>query len=318
MINRLEERNEWIIPQNELSLYKREPRSPWLIAPQQVIKIIRKMQTVGPRLGDRIRIHMGIKTAANPVYIVKGIKSSDDPGVSLVEMQNGSIEKIEENLIQYFIRGRDIDAWKFRIGDHIVWTHDHAGKPLSQLPENAREYFSRNDINNILVNRADYSSGQKPWIIFRVSENKLKDKTAWQMIAKELESVYLPAEYDNGKGSKMLIIDHALYFIVTESQQLGYIMSAVLNSTLINAYIAPYVNRTGAAYCQYFAWILALLHIPENISEASELAEISRALHEGGLTDIYRIDGIIGKYYNLLEDEIHEMRKFFNFFKKSK
>jgi len=318
MINRLEDRMEWIIPQHELSLYKRDHKSPWLIAPLQVINNMRKMQIAGPKLGDIIKIHMGIKTSANPIYIIKDIKKTDESGIYAVRTQKGDSIKIEEELVHPFVRGRDVDAWYYKVEDYIIWTHDENGKDRSTLPPYATQYFERQEIKNILLNRSDYFPEQPHWIIFRVSKDKLKDKIAWQKIAKVIESTFLPAVHNDFLGSKMLIADSALYFIVPENPKFGYIITALLNSTLANAYVAPYVNRTGGAYCQYFAWILALLHIPKNIAEASELAEISQEIHEGDSIDIQRIDEIVGKYYDLSQLEMQIMIDYFNFFKKSK
>ncbi len=84
---------------------------------------------------------------------------------------------------------------------------------------------------------------------------------------------YLPSRVEDARlGDRKLIVDHSLYYFESEDQKLSLSLMGILNSTPARVYAASYVNRTGAAYCQYFGWIIALVPIPKEV--------ISRGMNE--------------------------------------
>jgi len=320
MVNRNGEVKNWEFPQVELPLAKSEKRSPWLLGPPPVIQTMRKMQKSGPRLGDILTTSMGIKTAANPIFLVKSFTQTDEPGVLLVETEGKRKIRIETELLRPMVRGRDIDEWHYDVNSYIIWTHDDRnGNVLTQLPQNAKTYFEDGEVKESLVGRDDYSEDQPPWTIFRVSKDKLKDKIAWQKIARVVEAAFLPEKQSNRLGRRKLLVDTSLYFVVPEDEQSGLTLTGLFNSTPSRAYAATFVNRTGAAYCQYFAWIVGLIPIPDQGIRkfTKEVARISREISKKPEIKeemSRRLDEMVGAAYGLTSTELLAMQDFLGFF----
>ena len=321
-MNRLEERLSWDIEQQELPLYKNDSASPWLIAPPKIILAMRKMQNAGQRLGDTLSINMGIKTAANNIFLVDMFEATDIPDVVLVTTERGEKVRIERELLRPLVKGENIDAWRYEVENYIIWTHDDNGsvRERGQLPPYAEEYFDRDDIKKTLLHRSDYKEGQPPWVIFRVSKDKLEDKVAWQKISKAVEATYLPSEHEDASlGFRKLIADSSLYFISVKNRKLGYALAGILNSTPVRTYAATYVNRTGAAYCQYFAWVIGLIPVPNKVIEKHATKVVSKKLHRKAGEDVRalrKLDEIAAKLYGLTKNELRIMCKFLSFFTK--
>ena len=321
MVNRLEEWLSWEIEQEELPLYKGDPASPWLMAPPKVVLAMRKMQKAGPRLGDVFSVNMGVKTAANNIFFVKRFEVIDVPNIFLVTTEGGEKVRIEKELLRPLVRGKDVDAWHYRVEDYIIWTHDDVkGDVREELPPYANEYFQNESVKRILSRRDDYRRGQPLWIIFRVSRDKLRDKIAWQDIEKTIKAVYLPSEVtDKVLGRKKLIVDNTVYFVVVEDKRLAYALAAILNSTPVRTYVAAYVMRTGAAYCHYKGWYMGVIPIPTPMRtlEHQELIQLSKRLHEIAGKDaeaLSRLDEVVTGLYGLSKEELETMKEFLEFF----
>jgi len=117
------------IVQEDLPLYSgtsypNKDRSPWVLAPPEVISTLRKVVSSNPRLGDLYEVMMGVKTSLNEGYI--GSIDSCDPGRKLVRLrlEKGTIVEVEEHLVNPVIRGEDIDAFNFKWDEYIVFPHD--------------------------------------------------------------------------------------------------------------------------------------------------------------------------------------------------
>jgi len=317
MINRLEERKKWEVEQENLPLKKGDPASPWLMAPPNIIKAMRKMQEGSDRLGDIVSVNMGVKTAANDIFFIKDFQPTDTPNVVLAETEGGDKVRIEIELLRPQVRGKDIDAWTYKVEDYIIWTHDdETGDVLTNLPPLALRYFENK--RDRLQSRDDYKKGQPIWIIFRVSKEKLKEKVAWQELSKTIGAVYLPAYHkDERIGIKKLIANQTVYFV--KGEELGIALAGLLNSTPVRTYTASYVTRTGAAYCHFIAWVIGLIPVPEKVVglHAKELEEISRRLHKVKGQDeelLEKLDEESAKLYGLSMEELSAMKEFLEFF----
>jgi len=331
MQNRAGDRQAWEQKQGQLPLYVEDFASPWIIAPPNCINALRKMQLKGVRLGDNPGVNRGIMTSANEFFVVKRFEETDDPDVLLVETERGDTFRIEKELLRPFFRGRDLDPWNYRVQDYIIWTHDDlTGRVLEKLPHYANEYFAETKVKDdltgrekslkeILEGRDDYKKGQPPHMIFRVSADKLRDKVAWQMIAKTIEAACLPSDYqDKFLGSRKLIVDHAVYFLNVQEGNAAKRAAAFLNSTPARVYASAYVNRTGAEYCQFFAWIVGLIPAPLGITDSSEtyIIELAEELKMANAKDeaLAKLDKIVASLYGLSDEDTESMRAFHEFF----
>ncbi len=121
--NTVGDHKDFQIEQTELSLNRDDCKSPWILAPKQVIDVFRKLQRKGDRLGDVYEIMRGVMTSANELFIIKEVLDCKN-GIVRVKLENDDTVDIEEWLIHPMIRGEDIDPFTYKINNYIIFTHD--------------------------------------------------------------------------------------------------------------------------------------------------------------------------------------------------
>mgnify|MGYP001626390298 CR=1 FL=1 len=324
LVNRVGQRWTYDLPQSELPLFRDDSQSPWLMAPPDAIAAFRRMQEDNPLLGELVKPHMGVKTAANKLFIVRRVEPSDDPNEVVVEMESGELVRIERSLLRPLLRGENIQAWRFDVCDWILWTHDDAtGEVLKNLPPRAKRYFESHA--DELRRRSDYRSSQPIWTIFRVSPEKLGDKVAWQRISDRMDAVYVPRLYE---GQELICLDSA-YFIPTKTREIGLAIAAWLNSLPMRTYMMAYSERLRGSYFQHHAWVVACLPVPRPLLRLWEgkkrdlrlvrrMIEISESMHENPeRSDAEKLEGelahIVAELYGLTDDEFEALRRYWEF-----
>ena len=116
--------------QEDLPLHINDGKSPWVIAPPQIIQILRKIQASGSRLGDIYQVMRGVVTGRNQLYIVSEVRKCVG-GVAEVVLEDGSTILIEEFLIHPMVRGEDVDPFSYTVNYYIIFPHNPATmKPL--------------------------------------------------------------------------------------------------------------------------------------------------------------------------------------------
>ncbi|MCP8320024.1 MAG: N-6 DNA methylase [archaeon] len=312
-------RLEWKTNQMNLPLILGDIESPWSIAPPYIIRLFRTMQRGNPRLGDGYPIRMGVKTSANDIYLVTDFIPTATRGV--VTVTNGKREKknLEEGLLRPVIRGEDIGAWNYKVSGYIIWTHDDAGKVRSKLPPNASKYFSSYESD--LLKRDDYKKGQPIWVIFRVSEEKLKTKVAWGELSRTMETVIVPEFFNDERlGKKKLIAIQTVYFVAADNADLSYAFSALFNSTPVRAFITSFAERARGRYFRHISWTVGLIPLPiamveEGIKDPGiqDIIRLSKKMHEckgEGVALADELDKAVARLYGLSDEEVTELRIF--------
>jgi len=122
VFNTIGAKKSFELSQNELPLDKNDLKSPWILAPSNIIKIWRKVSRNSSRLGDVYEIFMGIKTGADELYIVELI--GYEHNLAKVKFKNGKIKLIEKQLLHPVVRGKNIDPYTFGYNEYIIFTHD--------------------------------------------------------------------------------------------------------------------------------------------------------------------------------------------------
>lgn len=123
IVNTAGNSKDFYMSQEELSLEPRNRKSPWIMAPPQVVSVLRKIQRKSGRLGDIYEIFMGVKTSADELYVVKDILGCSGNNVRVV-LGNRTQVEVEANLLHPFVRGRDVDPFRFSFEDYIIFPHD--------------------------------------------------------------------------------------------------------------------------------------------------------------------------------------------------
>lgn len=319
MENRRGKKGTWELMQKELPLYEDQFRSPWLIAPQEIVTIVRKMQKTGPKLGNAVDVKVGIYTNANPTFFVKNIGPTDEPDVALVETTGKVKARMEKEILRPLLRGRNVSSWRYEVVDHILWTHDDRGQFLATLPPLAKRYFKSQESK--LKDRQRYtiispiSKGAPFWIIGDADKISINHKVAWQRVEKIITAVYISSKF---KGER-IVLDNSVSFMTVANENAGYALSGVLNSSPVRVYVATYVLRTGAEYCNYLGWYMGVIPVPDFVlnGQPNELVELSRKLHQAGEESkerIHELDDVVAGIYGLTAKELAAMQDFLQFF----
>jgi len=341
------------LPQSDLPLLDYDAESPWALVPPPVRRAFDRMQTAAapapdgsprlrPLLGDTPghQAQMGVKTALNSVFIVKRVDATEHPNEVVIYAEgyynprtpqpdrHKYVARLEKSLLRPLLRGQNVEAWRYRIQDYILWTHDdQTGRVLPDLPPKAKEYFERHA--DALRARSDYRSNMPIWQIFRVQREKLTDKIIWQRISSHLDPVCVPAKVtDTLLGDTTLVPIDTTRLVPVTQDLVGLALSACFNSSIARAYTAAVARRDRGAYFEFDAGIVGLLPVPEAIvtllrdgtadPAVHRLEEISRLLHQDpsrpdrpALED--ELDRLVASLYGLTDADLAALRDYFAF-----
>lgn len=328
LYNRDNQSREWDIDPTNLALEADDPRSPWILVPPEVISAMRTMAAGIDRAGDRFVPTSGVKTAANDVFFVDSIESTEDPDEVLIETEDDVTTRIEEKVLHPLIRGENIDEWSFDYTSFITWVYDDDVEVLRTLPDQLADHVE--NYKTRLEGRSDYlvsnqmDNGEPCWVFGNVNKEKTEAKVAWQDIAKTIESAYLPSKVDVSLdtdvdlGERHLIPTTKVLFFETGEDTIAKSLTGVLNSTPARVYTGSYALRTGGKYCQHKAWTVGVVPIPNEIfnGASNDVIDLSEELHEEeGDDDLSKeLDAEVAELYGLSESDIDAMGEFLEFF----
>jgi len=123
VVNTSADQRSMNVSQYSLSLNVNDKKSPWILAPPNVVAALHKLVSRTVRLGDVYEIHMGVKTSKDELYFINNIHSCSR-GVADVELADREKIRVEESIVQVLVRGRDIDAYSYNIKQFIIFPHN--------------------------------------------------------------------------------------------------------------------------------------------------------------------------------------------------
>ena len=253
----------WTIVQEKLPIDTNDLGSSWSMAPPEVALALQRMRKDRPRLGDRYRVRMGVMTQKDERFIVENIRNTADDDIVLATTLAGDNIRVEKELLCPLVRGTDVNEWTFDVKVYILWPHDKKGNVLENLPNEASAYFNQTKVKNALRKRSDLKPDQMFWTIFRVYEDTLGFKAAWQDLSQKLEAARLPGTWSDGIiGKKPLIPLKTVFFVSPQNEQAAAHLVCLLNSTLVRAFLVAFAERASGSYFRYMAWNMAYIPIP--------------------------------------------------------
>ena len=310
---------KWSVPQKELPLLQSDTGSPWLIAPPSVRDSIRTMQTF-PKIGNLYEVARGITTGNDDIYVVKEIRRPASGNLVTVKMDriDPKTEKkvstnIEPELIYPFLTGGNIRPWSYDINKYIIWTHDSRGTVLQNLPQHAHKYF--NSVREDLVKRADYKAlirkKTRPpiWTLFRVNEEKLKNKVGWRELAPFLQAVLIPSEtsirIDGSICTRKIILKNKIYFLVENDNKKAFCLAAFLNSLPVRVFLQSFSAKARGGWFFHYSWQVGLVPIPLNMMMNDLLL-----LNKNMPPQQQDLDKLVGAAYGLTTEQLEQMQNF--------
>lgn len=238
------------IPQGELRT------GPWVLAEAGVRRAQQRLTDGVPALGDRFRIHLGVKTGLNEVFL--------DPPTPL-----------EPGLLRWAVRGRDVRPFGVRPSRRLLWTHAGTGQPLPALPPRATAYLARH--RDRLQGRRDFVGGPW-WTLFRTGPASAAYRVVWADLSRRLEACALANPETTG-----LIPLNTCYLLPTEGRDTALGLVAWLNSTWVRALAAMVADPAAGGFRRFSAAVIGRLPLPGSVLEDRELVTLAMAGQAGRL-----------------------------------
>lgn len=335
-----------------LPVEENKPDSPWMQITEKAYEGIKKV------LGkSEYRAYEGVNTALNQVYWIEIL--DDTPQGLLIRNpripgQKKKVEVVEaiveKDLVYPLIRGRDVKKW-FVEGSYgyIILPVDEKGNtlPHSEMKikyPKAWEYFF--NFFEDLVNRGGepYKSKLNPYRekdfkiaekiappfywLFNVGPSLAPYKVAWKYVAgkisgkAEFSTAVIELVDDKYLGTKTVIVNEKLMIIPLKNRDEAYHLSGVLNSSIVQLFVASYVIET--AISTHILERVKVHKFDSNSPIHQRLSELSKKAHEIA-KEIYEnkkeelkpelneiedeIDKLVAQLYGITDEELNEIKK---------
>ena len=303
---------ECSIAPGELPFVAGDAGAPWLLAPNNVRPILRRMQETGAPIGKHrgLLVRRGVMTGANDVLLLdqvehvlgglariraSGSRSADDDYTAT----------IESDCIRPLLRGCDIRAWQHSTRRHVIWLYDQH-LHLRQPPRHTQSYLDRH--RDRLGARPGNAA---PGALFRLSGALLDSMVVWRDIAPSLQAAALPRSEPNRP-----VPLNSVYFVSTgKDDEAAWLLAAYFNSLPVRVFTRTIAERAKDGFFRFFAWTIAVTPLPHTWQRdgAHELIALSQAAREAGHASpavAARIDALVGAAYGLTTDELETLRAF--------
>ncbi|HEX5005111.1 MAG TPA: N-6 DNA methylase [Gemmatimonadales bacterium] len=246
--------------------------APWILHSGGLQRALASLERF-PRLADTLRVHLGVKSGANHLFL--------EPG-----------PEIEAGLVRPALHGKDIRAFRAAPSGRIVWTHDAEGRPLRALPPGAARHFALHEA--ALRARVD-DDGNAPWTLFRPAAGCARPRVAWPDLAPRLEAACLV-----GAESGRIIPLNSCYLVILAASRPALALTAWLNSTWIRAAARVVTDPASGGYARFNARAVGGIPLPPRALEDARLAAIARRGAAGEALQ-HQLDTIVGAWLGLEE-----------------
>ena len=242
-----------LIPQRALA-----GDGPWILA-RDAVRVARHLGARCPRVGERWRPQLGVKTGADEVFL------SAQPGPAT----------------RPAVRGRDLAPWRATPRMHLLWTHAPDGRPLARLPLELAAALAPH--LERLGRRCDYRAGP-PWQLFRTALAFAPCRVVWPDLARRLAAVVLDPE---------LVPLNTVYGIATRDADDAYALAALFNSRWLTALARLHADPARGGFRRFNARVVRGLPLPPTSPPAwRALADQGRRgeSDDDAIADLYQLD----------------------------
>jgi hypothetical protein len=219
--------------------------APWVLSAPAAARVAERLLATHPPLSELVRIHLGVKSGQNAVYL-------DPP------------DGVEPDLLRLAIRGRDIAPFGVRRGARFLWPHDAAGAPLPTLPPGAAAHLAHH--RDLLARRAD--AGRGPWYaLHRTRPACAAHRVAWADLARRLTATVLPPR---------VIPLNSCYLALTRTAESALGLAAFLNSTWADALARLGADPARGGYARYNARAVGRVPCPAALLDDPALVDLAQ------------------------------------------
>jgi hypothetical protein len=243
---------EWQTQVSELSVERGES-APWLLVPPPVRRAYERIARAGVALSATPigAPRLGVKTGCNEAFIVRTRTRCRD----LAEVYSGERSGwVEQSLLRPVLRGELVRAWRPpQPAEHIIWTHDHADRPLARLPAHAARWLRQ--WRHELDTRTDARAGGVWWRLFRTAAARHDvHRVVWNDIGRSPRALVL----EPGDGT----VPINTCYVAFARERVALALAALLNGPLAAAWLHVLAEPARGGYRRYMAWTIASLPVP--------------------------------------------------------
>lgn len=231
------------IPQTQL-----QGGAPWILKYAEAGVLGRALAARHPSIGERYRIHLGLKTGANHVFLT-------------------SPDEIEPGLIRRAFRGRDLAPFRVTRSISLLWPCTDRGEPLDRLPPRAALHFQKHSA--ALIHRKDYKRGP-PWRLFRTGPATASHRVVWADLAPRLIAVAL-----SGETHREMIPLNTCYVMPVATGSEAGALAAWLNSTWIRGLARSGADPASGGFARFNATAVSRLPLPASVPGDSSLSRFA-------------------------------------------
>jgi hypothetical protein len=240
------------------------PGSPWILLSPPARKAFECIRSVGIPFARSAfgRPMLGVKTGCNEAYIVHVDGIGDGVGVASISAGDRR-GRIEREMLRPLVRGETLGAWRTTgQREYLVWPHCNNNLPRKELPPLARKWLL--PFRNRLSGRADLNGRLPWWTVFRT--DGARDERARVVWA------------DFGTRPRAMVIEpgdsivplNTCYAIGCGTLGDAHALAALLNSTLVSAWLNVVAEPARGGYRRYLGWTMSLLPLPSDWEGARE------------------------------------------------
>jgi hypothetical protein len=252
----------------------------WCLVPPEVAYLLRRLWTL-PSLEESLarRPIMGVKTGANRVFFLDDVEFTSRG----VRTKDGIV--VPFAALCRVVRGRDVSRWTSSASTWMVWPDSgESSRWKSRLAKAAG---------------ISPSAFRLAW----VRPEHLGWKVAWKDLARRVEAVVLPDSVEALGRRFPLVPNQTLYMLDAVSREETYLISAILNSSLVSTLASLVAEPAKDGHFRFFGRTIGSLPWPDVVagsSEGRELVRLARAAH-GGAEVQEALDRSVAKVYGVDE-----------------
>jgi len=264
----------------------------WLLAPPEVSMLIGRLRNRFPRLSVALGRSplMGVKTGDNGRFFLPELALSGSGALI-----PGTRVRIPLAHLCRAVRGRDVRRWHAAAScwmlwppmrgwsDPPHWVHELADH-LQTNPESLRLSF--------------------------VKPEHLGMKVVWKDVSRGLQAAVLPELVRISGADFPLIPNQTTYFIDAVSIDEAYYLSALLNSTVLNAVAVASAENAKDSHQRFFGSLIGRLPVPAEVTEPlrADLVRLARRAVVGPPGP--EIDAVVNRLFGVTSQEHEVLRAF--------
>jgi hypothetical protein len=264
--------------------------SPWLTISAKQLRLCQKV-IAPPNYEPAYEGHAGIYThGLNGAFFLEVLDRYPDGTVLIRNIHDvGKIEcprvqaPLEGDLIYPLLRGRSMGRWWSKSKEHVLVVQDpktQAGYPADWLQRtHPLTWAYLKKFERLLLERKSFRKFADPekdpfYTMYSVAHYTFRPhKVAWMDISSTVKATVLP----EAQGNDLILPEHTVIFLTTESADEAYYVAAVLNSNPVNTIVAGYIvdNRLSTHPVDN----VTIPKFDPGSSVHQELVKLSRACH---------------------------------------